>query len=90
MTGAVVPMASTIGDELLAMVDHVVGRTIGRLAGLSDDEFRWEPLPGAWTVRADDLDGVGVAIGAGEPAPTPTMAGWLPRSPGGRASPPST
>ena len=31
--------------------DYYAQRTIARLAGLTDDEYFWEPVPGCWTVR---------------------------------------
>ena len=37
----------------LAQWDYVVDVLNERLAGLNDDEFLWEPAPGAWTVRAN-------------------------------------
>jgi DinB superfamily len=59
-----------------------------RLAGLSDEEYRWEPVPGAWNVRprgsGAPAGAVEVGSGAGvidyafpEPAPAPvTTIGW--------------
>jgi hypothetical protein len=38
-------------DELVALSDHAWQRLRGRLDGLSDDEYFWEPVPGCWTVR---------------------------------------
>lgn len=61
-----------------------------RLEGLTDDEYRWEPVPGCWTVRprgqaGPDAPGL-VAAGSGEhvidfafPEPTPppfTTIAW--------------
>jgi hypothetical protein len=49
-----------------------------RLQGLTDEEFFWEPVPGAWSVRRNadgvlDLDGRGVP----EPDPPPvTTIAW--------------
>lgn len=37
--------------ELTALSDQVWERTRGRLAGLTDEEYFWEPAPGAWSVR---------------------------------------
>jgi hypothetical protein len=36
---------------LLDQLDTSVGMTRDRLAGLSDDEFLWEPVPGCWSIR---------------------------------------
>lgn len=55
-----------------------------RLDGLTDDEYRWEPVPGCWSVRPDGESAT--AIGAGrfrldlvrpEPSPAPvTTIAW--------------
>jgi DinB superfamily len=36
--------------------DHYAQRTIRRLAGLTDEEYFWEPVPGCWTVRGGTAD----------------------------------
>ena len=41
---------------LLAQMDEVYDRLRGRLEGLTDDEYLWEPAPLAWSVR-DTPDG---------------------------------
>lgn len=45
----------------------------GRLDGLADEEYLWEPVAGCWSVRAD-ADGLGRRSGPGE---------WLPDEPRG-------
>lgn len=90
---------------LLEQHDHAIGRLLARLAGpeadsgdgepvpvepLGDDELRWEPVPGCWSVRRRS-DGPGPAasalVGAGpwgrdtaerpHPRPAPlTTIGW--------------
>ena len=47
-----------------------------RLAGLTDDEYLWEPAPDAWTVRQAGADGwtVDRVIPDPEPAPVTTIA----------------
>jgi hypothetical protein len=40
-----------IRDDLVGLAEHVSNRTLVRLEGLTDEEFRWEPVPGAWTVH---------------------------------------
>lgn len=56
-----------------------------RLDGLTDDEYRWEPAPGAWSIRPRGEAGTAMAAGAGdfvadfqlpepEPAPITTIA----------------
>src|SRR5918999_15399 len=62
---------------LLAEMDEVYGRLRRRLEGLGDDEYRWEPVPGCWTVRRD-RSGAWVADYA-EPDPDPppfTTIAW--------------
>lgn len=38
-------------EELQRLSDTVWDRTWQRLAGLTDDEYRWEPAPGCWSIR---------------------------------------
>ncbi|HVF31849.1 MAG TPA: DinB family protein [Acidimicrobiales bacterium] len=56
-----------------------------RLRGMSDEEYRWEPVPGAWNVRRREDATTPMASGAGdwvvdyawptpEPAPVTTIA----------------
>jgi DinB superfamily len=62
---------------LLAQMDEVYGRLRGRLEGLSDEEYLWEPVPGCWTVHRDP-SGAWVADYV-EPDPDPppfTTIGW--------------
>jgi hypothetical protein len=40
-----------IGPLLLGSLDHVWSRIRGRLGGLTEDEYRWEPAPGCCSVR---------------------------------------
>lgn len=57
-----------------------------RLDGLTDDEYRWEPVPGAWSVRPRDESHTSMAAGGGDlvidfeyPAPLPapvTTIAW--------------
>jgi hypothetical protein len=42
---------ASMKHELLLLSDGTWARTRGRLEGLTDDELRWEPAPGCWTVR---------------------------------------
>jgi len=50
--------------DIIELSDYVYQRTRSRLAGLTDDEYFWEPVPGCCTVRrtesgdyrADDAD----------------------------------
>jgi DinB superfamily len=57
-----------------------------RLDGLTDAEYRWEPVPGAWNVRPRGTGTAPIGVGAGEftldfalPAPVPppvTTIAW--------------
>lgn len=49
-----------------------------RLQGLTDDEYLWEPVPGAWSVRVG-ADGIPALDGRGEAEPDPppvTTIAW--------------
>ncbi|HEY8523764.1 MAG TPA: DinB family protein [Acidimicrobiales bacterium] len=72
--------------ELLAqLTEHWELQARPRLEGLTDDEYRWEPVPGAWNVRPRHQAETAQAAGAGdlvidweyptpEPAPVTTIA----------------
>ncbi len=67
-----------IGDSLGKSFDYVQGRLLGRLAGLTDSEYFWEPVPGCWSVR-QDTDGRWAMDGGSGPAPDPapvTTIAW--------------
>jgi hypothetical protein len=54
----------------------VVGRTRGRLHGLTDNEYFWEPAPGCWSVR-QTADGMWAADGPLGPETGPlTTIAW--------------
>jgi hypothetical protein len=72
--------------DIMALSDYVYQRTRSRLAGLTDEEYFWEPVPGCCTIRrtqsgtyrADDSDDRPVAVlrpdtAAGDP-PFTTIA----------------
>jgi hypothetical protein len=40
-----------VAPLLLGSVDYVWSRISQRLAGLTQDEYLWEPVPGCWSVR---------------------------------------
>jgi hypothetical protein len=56
--------------DITELSDYVYQRTRSRLAGLTDDEYFWEPVPGCCTVRrtesgdyrADDADRPGTRL----------------------------
>ena len=55
-------------DQLTVHWEHALRP---RLAGLTDEEYHWEPVPGAWTVRADGID---FEYPEPQPAPVTTIA----------------
>ena len=74
---------SDVGAAVLRASDQAWERLAARLAGLTDDEHLWEPVPDCWSLRrADDgvwrLDGDGGDGGpAGAPDPPPfTTLAW--------------
>ena len=44
---------------------HWRGQLRPRLNGLTDEEYRWEPVPGAWNVRPRGTGTAPMAVGAG-------------------------
>jgi hypothetical protein len=71
-----------VAISVASAFDQVWDRFAGRLDGLTDEEYFWEPVPGCWSVRrADDgpwrIDGGGGGASAGpapDPAPITTIA----------------
>jgi hypothetical protein len=68
-----------IGTSLGTAFDYPWDRFRQRLAGLSDDEYFWEPLPGCWSVRQSGdgrwrIDGDGGGGPAPDPVPVTTIA----------------
>jgi hypothetical protein len=43
-----------IHQDLLGLADFAYQRLHTRLAGLTDEEYLWEPAPGCWTIRRQD------------------------------------
>jgi DinB superfamily len=76
------PWADLLADQL---DQHWTIQARPRLQGLTDQEYRWEPVPGCWSVRPRE-QGVAMAVGAGdavidfafpEPDPPPvTTIAW--------------
>jgi hypothetical protein len=69
----------TISDSLITAFDYVWNRVTGRLAGLTDEEYFWEPVAGCWSLRPGDdgrwrLDGGGGGGPAPDPVPVTTIA----------------
>ena len=73
-------------EQLLAQLDrHWQSQLRPRLRGLTDDEYLWEPVPGAWSIRPRAEARTAMAAGGGElvadfeipepvPAPVTTIA----------------
>jgi hypothetical protein len=65
-----------VANVILASMDRMFGQLLGRLEGLTADEYLWEPVEGMWSVRATDaapiIDGAGVR--EIDPAPITTIA----------------
>lgn len=45
---------------------HWEGQARPRLDGLTDDEYRWEPAPGAWSIRPRSESQAPMAAGSGD------------------------
>ena len=68
-----------VASSLITTFDYVWGRLTGRLNGLTDDEYFWEPVAGCWSLRPNSagrwqLDGGGGGGPAPDPAPVTTIA----------------
>lgn len=71
---------------LLQQFDFALDRVITRLDGLTDAEYRWEPVAGCWSIRERGTPAGNRAYGSGdwllernEPPPTPepfTTIAW--------------
>lgn len=63
---------------MVGLLDYAWERLVGRVQGLTDDEYLWEPVPGCWTVRvgADGRRRPDRAVPPPEPPPFTTIA-WL-------------
>ena len=65
-----------LAGSTLGLLDYVWPRIRGRLDGLTDEEYRWEPVPSCWSVRRTDA-GTWDADHADtppEPSPVTTIA----------------
>lgn len=62
--------------DIIELSEYVYQRTLSRLAGLTDDEYFWEPVPGCCTVRRTEA-GHYRADDAGRPGTPPfTTIAW--------------
>jgi DinB superfamily len=64
------------GPLLLESLDYVWARVRGRMDGMGDDEYLWEPVPGCWSVRpaGDGRFVADVERPPPEPGPVTTIA----------------
>jgi hypothetical protein len=46
----------SLSDELTGLSDYAWQRLLGRLDGLTDQEYLWEPTAGCWTIRLGPQD----------------------------------
>jgi hypothetical protein len=67
--------------EVGGLAGYATERLVGRLRGLTDAEYLWEPVGGCWTVRPDDggrwwadLGPHGTTVPAAGPPPVTTIA----------------
>lgn len=82
MTTPTLDLTAEVLDQLEF---HWHGQLRPRLDGLTDEEYRWEPVPGSWNVRPRDEPAPAIRVGSGEhtidfafpppePAPVTTIA----------------
>lgn len=68
---------TTSGDEFLSVYDRLRERLLGRLAGLTDAEYLWEPVPDGWSVRPDGAGAFRAEKTQPDPVPAPfTTIAW--------------
>src|SRR5262249_60486998 len=63
-------------DDLLSLSDYAWQRLRGRLTGLTDEEYLWEPTPHCWSIRpgADGVWQVDRVMPPPDPEPVTTIA----------------
>jgi hypothetical protein len=70
-------MTREMKPHLLELSDFAWERLWNRLAGLTDEEYLWEPVPDSWTVRHRDDGSVAVDSSVLPPEPPPfTTLAW--------------
>jgi hypothetical protein len=77
--GSTSPTGSRTARSIITTFDYVWDRLSRRLAGLSDEEYLWEPAADCWSLRQGDdgrwrLDGDGGGGPAPDPVPVATIA----------------
>src|SRR4051794_23412698 len=63
-------------EDLRSLSEYVYSRTRARLEGLTDDEYRWEPVPLAWSVRRRPDGSVRADEGTWPDDPPMTTIAW--------------
>lgn len=65
------------GSDLSLFAEQTAQRTLARLGGLGDEEFRWQPASDAWTVRTLRSGRTIVDNNVYQPGPAPvTSIAW--------------
>jgi hypothetical protein len=68
---------TTTTELISGLMDDAYGDLVGRLDGLTDDEFFWQPVPDCWTVFEDDEGRWTYHYEEPDPIPAPvTTIGW--------------
>src|ERR1700683_412140 len=62
--------------DIIALSDYVYQRTQARLAGLTDEEHFWAPVPGCWSVRRPEAGGYRADHAAKVKIPPFTTIAW--------------
>lgn len=66
----------TRGEILLAQMDQVYDRLIRQLAGLTGEEYFWQPVPDCWTIHQDDHGDWLIDYEVNPDPPPFTTIGW--------------
>ena len=74
MHGAMSYDATDALASLLTSYGYSRDQLIDRLSGLTDDEYRWEPVPGCWTVTPTNEGWTATNDPEADPAPFTTIA----------------
>jgi hypothetical protein len=65
-----------VKSDLIALARYAFERTTARLQGLTDDEYLWEPVPDAWSVRTASDGSVQVDTGSSTSPGSFTTLAW--------------
>jgi len=71
------PDARQVAPLLLESIEYVWSRVRSRVDGLTDEEYRWEPVSGCWSVRQSHSGAWEIERPHPEPSPPPvTTIAW--------------